>query len=124
MNKKIASALCIFSLLVAAAANGEVPGKDIIDTHASLISLSLTYPPQAIRDDVEGTTLVQARVMENGTAESITVLRSSGVKTLDDAAIDAVRKATFKPSAQNGKPIASYVRLPIQFKLEDAPASK
>jgi protein TonB len=45
------------------------------------------------------------------------VLRSSGHTRLDDAAIEAVRAALFRPYVAEGRARAAYVRVPVEFAL-------
>lgn len=76
------------------------------------------YPPQAFRNHEEGTVLVRVDVDANGTATNADVVKRSGSRDLDRAAMDAVRKWQFKPALKDGKAIASTVQVPVEFKLD------
>jgi protein TonB len=54
---------------------------------------NLNYPDQARRDKLYGTVLLHVAVRANGSLEMIKVLRSSGKKILDDAAVRSVKLA-------------------------------
>jgi protein TonB len=75
------------------------------------------YPPTAYRNREEGSVLVRAQVGADGSPTDVTVVRRSGSRDLDNAALDAVRGWHFRPAIENGKAVASTVEVPIDFKL-------
>ena len=77
------------------------------------------YPPAAYRNREEGSVLVRAEVDANGKLGAVTVARRSGSRDLDNAAMDAVRQWHFRPAISQGKPIASAVEVPVDFKLDE-----
>jgi protein TonB len=46
------------------------------------------------------------------------VSRSSGHVELDEAAVAAVRRTKFEPGTREGKPAATWVRVPVIFSLQ------
>jgi protein TonB len=76
------------------------------------------YPGIARREGWEGTALVRVQVGENGRPRAVQLQRSSGREVLDNAATDAVKKWTFAPATQGGKPVAGWVTVPIVFQLQ------
>jgi protein TonB len=52
-----------------------------------------------------------------GTAEQVTVQKSSGSNNLDEAGRQAVLRALFKPHVEDGKAIPVYALVPINFQL-------
>ena len=54
---------------------------------------NLNYPEEAKRRGISGSLILDVAINADGTVHSITVLRSSGKKILDDAAIRIVRLA-------------------------------
>jgi protein TonB len=44
--------------------------------------------------------------------------RSSGHEILDQAAVDSVREWMFLPARKGGKPVESWVLLPVKFMLD------
>ena len=76
-----------------------------------------SYPAQARRRNQQGVVLVEVRLDERGQQRSVNVLRSSGVDSLDRAALEAVAKWRFKPETAGGRAVPSRVQIPIQFAL-------
>lgn len=76
------------------------------------------YPAVAIRRGYEGSVLLNVRVLPNGKPEEVTIFRSSGHKVLDNAALKAVRKWKFVPAQRGFKAVSSWVKVPIEFRLE------
>jgi periplasmic protein TonB len=76
------------------------------------------YPPMAVRQGWQGTVLLRVRVLSSGSVEGIEVVRSSGKKLLDDAAIHTVERWVFAPSTRGATPIDGFATVPIEFKLD------
>ncbi|MBI2902412.1 MAG: energy transducer TonB [Candidatus Methylomirabilis oxyfera] len=77
-----------------------------------------TYPPLAREKGYEGTVYLRALVEGNGRVGNLAIDRSSGHEILDRAAVDSVREWTFLPAQKGGRPVASWVLLPIKFLLK------
>lgn len=76
------------------------------------------YPAVAIRRGYEGSVLLNVRVLPNGEPEEVTIFRSSGHKVLDNAALKAVKRWKFVPAQRGFKAVSSWVKVPIEFRLE------
>lgn len=76
------------------------------------------YPLIAKKSGWEGTVLVRVTVEKNGRASKVDVSRSSGHKVLDDAALKAIRRWTFRPARDGNIPIRSVVVIPLKFSLK------
>jgi protein TonB len=76
------------------------------------------YPTLAVRQGWQGTVLLRVRVLTTGAVESVEVVKSSGKKVLDDAAIHTVERWVFAPSTRGTAPIDGYATVPIEFKLD------
>ncbi len=76
------------------------------------------YPAQAVRQGWQGTVLLRVRVLQNGAVDGIEVVKSSGKKVLDDAAIHTVERWVFAPSTRGSTPIDGFATVPIEFKLD------
>jgi periplasmic protein TonB len=76
------------------------------------------YPPLAVRQNWQGTVLLRVRVLASGVVEGVEVLRSSGKKVLDDAAIHTVERWVFAPSTRGSAAIDGFATVPIEFKLD------
>ena len=76
------------------------------------------YPAVAIRRGYEGSVVLDVRVLPNGEPEEVTIFKSSGYKVLDKAALSAVKKWKFVPAQRGFKAVSSWVKVPIEFRLE------
>lgn len=79
------------------------------------------FPDIAKQNNVEGTLIVEAWVKENGTVGNVRVIKSlqSIPGGLDEAAVNAVWQWTFEPAKSGGRPVACWVKIPLNLKLED-----
>jgi protein TonB len=78
------------------------------------------YPESARRQGREGRVLLRVLVDERGRTKSVEVRASSGDESLDRAAVDAVQRWRFHPGRSGDKAIESWLRVPIEFRLDDA----
>jgi TonB family protein len=76
------------------------------------------YPRASRRLGEAGLVVVRVFVGTDGLPKQLQVLQSSGFVRLDEAALDGVRRARFKPPTENGQPTAGWARIPIPFELE------
>ncbi|HOJ05046.1 MAG TPA: energy transducer TonB [Bacteroidota bacterium] len=77
----------------------------------------LVYPPEAIRDTIQGYVIVQAYVDETGTVVDVEV-ESSPHKLLSESACNAVRELKFSPGIHEGEKVNVRVSLPVRFRLD------
>src|SRR5438552_135096 len=77
-----------------------------------LVKVLPDYPYAARDQHLEGSGLYRLNVKPDGTVASVTVLKSTGHRLLDDAAVDAFRQLHFRPGALHA------VKLPINFTLK------
>lgn len=77
------------------------------------------YPPGARLRGEEGTVTVRTTITSSGKAQSAEVLRSSGFPALDQAAVNAVRRARFIPAQQSHVAVKSQTILAFRFTLVD-----
>ena len=83
---------------------------------------NVRYPEMAQRAGIEGRVYVQFVVNEEGDVENERVIRGIGGGA-DEAALDAVRDAKFKPGVQRGRPVRVQYSLPIVFRLNNSTAT-
>ncbi len=76
------------------------------------------YPAVSRRMREEGKVVLRVAVTPAGTADNVDVKTSSGSERLDEAALRAVRQWKFVPARRGDTPVASFVLVPILFKLE------
>ncbi len=76
------------------------------------------YPRLSRRMNESGLVIVRVFVDVDGLPRTVQIAQSSGFARLDEAALEGVRRARFKPYAENGRPTAGWARIPIPFELE------
>lgn len=77
------------------------------------------YPSSCKRRGHEGTTVLEVTILSNGKCSNINTIRSAGCKSLDKAAIKALKKADFIPALRLGLPITTTKKIAFNFKLEN-----
>ncbi|MHC4249347.1 MAG: energy transducer TonB [Planctomycetota bacterium] len=75
------------------------------------------YPRLARGRGLEGTSLLGVVVLPDGTVGGIEVVRTSGHRVLDEAAVTAVRRWRFRPARRDGASVEARVLLPVTFRL-------
>lgn len=75
------------------------------------------YPSISRRMGETGTVMLRVLIGEKGTAEQVTIQKSSGSSNLDEAGRQAVLRALYKPHVEDGKAIPVYALVPINFQL-------
>lgn len=75
------------------------------------------YPSNSRRLGESGVVLLRILIDEKGQPEQVTVQKSSGFPNLDEAGCRAARHALFKPHLEDGKPVAVFVIVPLNFQL-------
>ena len=75
------------------------------------------YPASAKRKNQQGQVLVEVRLTAQGQQQELRIIQSSGVSSLDQAALNAVRGWQFLPELRQGLPVASRVQVPVNFTL-------
>lgn len=66
----------------------------------------------------EGKVMLRVLVNDRGRPEKVDVQKSSGFARLDEAARQAAMRAMFKPHLEDGKPVAVYALIPINFSIQ------
>jgi TonB family protein len=110
-------------LLASMAAWAAVPAEDATKPqhlHSIRDGETLTkpiYPPQALADKVEGMVVLDIYLGPDGTVSDFRVVSSRPAGVFDQASIDAARLWRFIPGRiDNGKPLAGWIRIPVEFK--------
>lgn len=78
---------------------------------------SIRYPNLAIRANIQGTVVLTVLVDATGEIKTLEV-KESPHPLLLEAALEAVYKVHFAPARVKGKPVASWIQLDVNFKLE------
>jgi protein TonB len=95
----------------AVAATGETRDAEPIKAPAP------QYPVAAVRNHQQGWVEVQFTVGTDGKVSAATVVDSTPPHVFDQAALTAVRQASYRPRLDNGKPVTATLRRRIEFKL-------
>ena len=80
-----------------------------------------TYTPdpkfakEASKNKFSGNVVVALIVDANGNPQNVHVLRGMGMG-LDEKAVQAVQQYKFKPATKDGKPVAVYVNVAVNFR--------
>jgi TonB family protein len=77
----------------------------------------LRYPPEAIRQHVNGVVTLSVVVGVDGKPVDIVLAKSSGHSALDDAAHQSVRQWLFHPALNAGVPVEASIEVPVTFEL-------
>lgn len=76
-----------------------------------------SYPPEALRDGIQGRVVLRVAVLKSGTVGAAVVAKTSGDERLDRAALEAVRRWTFTPARRAGAPIDFELLVPVNFRI-------
>lgn len=75
------------------------------------------YPEGARARGIEGVVTLRVSVDEDGSVVRVEVAQSSGVASLDRAAIRAVRQWEFDPAFRDGEAVSGVILERVAFKL-------
>lgn len=75
------------------------------------------YTEIARKARVQGVVIVQAIIDKDGDVTNVKVLKGLPMG-LEDAAVDAVKRWKFRPATLNGKPVAVYYNLTVNFRIQ------
>lgn len=81
-------------------------------------SVKPEYPKEAIKAGKEGKVILTATIDVKGIPQDVVALTNLGFG-LEEAAIEAFKKATFHPATKAGKPVSLKIKIVFDFELED-----
>lgn len=94
------------------------PGSPGLKNPVVLKSVRPTYTPEAMRAKVEGSVAVEGVVTSDGRFEKGAIAKSlDTVYGLDEQALKAARKWTFRPGTLDGKAVPVVVTIEMSFRL-------
>ncbi|MCR4348123.1 MAG: energy transducer TonB [Sulfuricaulis sp.] len=97
--------------------------EPLVETRYDVRSLNNPKPPYPLaarRLSMEGRVILRAHVRENGQCTDVQLRQSSGYELLDAAALQTVRRWRFIPASRGETAVASWVEIPITFRLREA----
>ena len=74
------------------------------------------FSEEARKAKFMGVVTVSIIVDANGRPQNVHVMRGVGMG-LDEKAMEAVRQYRFKPATENGKPVAAYLNVEVNFEI-------
>ena len=81
-----------------------------------IVDVTPHYPAISQNAHIQGVVILEAVLDVNGTVQSVRLLRS--VPTLDEAAMDAVRRWRYTPALLNGQPVPVVMTVTVNFTLQ------
>ena len=104
---------------LAAAALHAQPAAPQIGRVAILTSVDPEYSDTAKTAGLQGTDFLFVAIDENGAPDKIEVIQGLGLG-LDEKAVEAVKRWTFRPASQNGQPARSELVVEVPFRSAGA----
>jgi periplasmic protein TonB len=92
-------------------------------TPRTVSSVEYIRPPQPVYPAISrrlgetGVVVLRILIGEKGLPEQVLVQKSSGSANLDEAGRQAALRALFKPHMEDGKPVAVFALVPLNFQL-------
>ncbi len=87
------------------------------DPPAVLSHVEPAYPEMARRAEATGTVIVEVTIDRKGRVIAAEISSSDTIGVLEDAALDAARRWTFRPARQGHRPVTCRARLEFVFTL-------
>jgi len=84
----------------------------------SAVQRNLRYPEIARRAGIEGRILVWVKINKLGTVVQTRIARSLGPNGIDQAAMNAISKTKWNPALRDGKAVAVWISVPVDFRLK------
>ena len=78
-----------------------------------------SYPKTAAEQRIVGKVVVRVDVDTEGRATNVRVLQASPAGVFDDATVAAAKQWTFEPAIRNGKAVASALKIPVTYAMDD-----
>ena len=81
-------------------------------------TIKVEYPELLKKAGISGRVILWLYLDDTGKVEKVQVNISSGNEMLDKLAVDAMKKARFKPGLQRDVPVPVWIQFPVSFKLK------
>jgi bla regulator protein blaR1 len=105
--------------LAANATKGDTGPPDVRPRPDALPDLRGFYPPDAKSQGIGGLVKLRIHVTSDGTVDQVEVQSSEPQGVFDASAIEFAKRMTFSPARKGGKPVATWLVLPIKFDWHD-----
>lgn len=80
------------------------------------------YPADAVKEKISGRVILLVDVAPDGSVTHLQVEKSEPAGVFDAATLEAAKQWRFNPAVENGKPVASRVRVPVDFQADEEEA--
>lgn len=101
-------------------ATGDAVTAAPVEATLAYRSAPLRFPPQALRQHMQGTVLLRVLVDETGKPMQVEVERGSGYVALDRSAREQVLAHwLFQPAMQDGHAVRAWATVPVSFVLNN-----
>ena len=77
-----------------------------------------TYPKAALEQGISGKVILIVDVAADGSVAAAKVERADPAGVFDASALESVKKWRFTPATKDGKPVASRVRVPLEWRKD------
>lgn len=81
---------------------------------------TLPYPESLKAKGIEGNVVVLIVINEAGVVQKVRVLKSSGYREFDSAALKAAKKELYRPAVRDGKAVEYNLKYTYRFRMIDA----
>jgi TonB family protein len=82
------------------------------------------YPSESLNSGEHGNTVLNFKILTDGTVDAVKVVTSSGSSRLDDAAVKCVAAWHYTPAIKNGQLVETTRKALVQWVLPTASAAK
>lgn len=96
---------------------GPIHIGDGVSPPVKIYSFQPRYTEEARQARIQGTVILQAVIDAEGNVTDVQVLKGLPLG-LDESAIETVAQWRYQPATQNGKPVAVYLNLLVNFTLQ------
>lgn len=93
--------------------------NDALDSSAASRMPPPRYPADAAKEGISGRVILLVDVAPDGSVTHAEVEKSQPTGVFDAATLEAAKQWKFNPAVENGKPVASRVRVPVDFRADE-----
>jgi protein TonB len=79
---------------------------------------TIDYPQEARNLGIEGKVILEVEVLGDGSVGKVKIIKGPGYG-LNKAALRAVKKCSFSPAVQGGRPVTTTIRFTYRWELDD-----
>ncbi len=124
MKTILVALLCLSAVTIFGSRQEKDKEKAKVDVMPVVVTKTMPkYPEAAKKDNLEGKVYLNVLADAKGRVEEVKVSKSDA-QIFNEAAIASAKEWTFKPALKDGKPVATWVTIPFQFKLAEGKAGE